>query len=356
MINYAIEVNIIDDFSKKILLWFETNGRKDLPWQKKITPYRVWVSEIMLQQTQVATAMPYFSRFIYRFPTLDLLAEASMDEVLELWTGLGYYARGRNLHRAAKIVAAKHGGVLPSSIEKLLELPGIGRSTAGAIISIAHGGRAPILDGNVKRVLTRAHAIKGWPGESSVEAQLWKLAEQYTPNRQTDLYTQAIMDLGATVCTRTKPKCSFCPIEDQCIANLQKTPTAYPEKKPRKALPRKETIFVIMHTADKEFFLQKRPQKGVWGGLWCFPEITSLNMIEKWAHELGFTGVINLNKLPIITHTFSHYKLYIEPVIISCKKTTNLNIKKDNWVWYNKQNPKRIGLPAPIVQLIDLIQ
>ena len=348
-------MNIIDDFSKKILFWFETNGRKDLPWQRKITPYRVWVSEIMLQQTQVKTAMPYFTRFISRFPSLDSLAEANMDEVLELWTGLGYYARGRNLHRTAKIVAAKYSGVLPSDLEGLIELPGIGRSTAGAIISIACNGRAPILDGNVKRVLTRAHAIEGWPGKSSIEAQLWTLAEQYTPSQRTDLYTQAIMDLGATVCTRSKPKCSFCPIKNECLAKLQKKPTAYPEKKPRKILPRKETVFVIMHTKKKEVLLQKRPQKGVWGGLWCFPEISSPSLIEDWRNELGLTGKIITNKLPEITHTFSHYKLAIEPILISCKKTTTLNMKKNNCIWYDKQNPTKIGLPAPIVKLIESI-
>ena len=348
-------MNIIDDFSKKILLWFETNGRKDLPWQRKITPYTVWISEIMLQQTQVVTAIPYFNRFINRFPSLDSLAEASMDEVLELWTGLGYYARGRNLHRTAKIIASEYSGILPSNLEELLELPGIGRSTAGAIISIACGGREPILDGNVKRVLMRAHAIKGWVGKKSVEVKLWKLAEKYTPTKRADLYTQAIMDLGATVCTRSKPRCNFCPIENQCIASQQKSQALYPEKKPRKALPRKETVFIIMHTKKKEILLQKRPQKGIWGGLWCFPEISSLDLIEEWRTELGFDGEITIKKLPEITHIFSHYKLSIEPVVISCIKSKTTNMKKNNCIWYDKQNPTKIGLPAPIVKLIKSI-
>ena len=348
-------MNIIDDFSKKILLWFETNGRKDLPWQRKITPYRVWVSEIMLQQTQVATAIPYFNRFMKRFPSLDSLAEASIDEVLELWTGLGYYARGRNLHRTAQIVATEHSGILPSNLEELLKLPGSGRSTAGAIISIAFGGSEPILDGNVKRVLIRTHAIRGWPGKKSIETKLWKLAEKYTPQQQTHLYTQAIMDLGATVCTRSKPRCDVCPIKNECIANHQNLQTLYPEKKPRKTLPKRETVFIIMHTQKKEFLLQKRPQKGVWGGLWCFPEVTSHNQIEAWRKELGFDGEVTIKKLPEITHTFSHYKLSIEPALINCKKTTTTNMKKNNCIWYDKQNPTKIGLPAPIVKLIKSI-
>ena len=348
-------MNIIDDFSKKILLWFETNGRKDLPWQRKITPYTVWISEIMLQQTQVATAIPYFNRFMNRFPSLDSLAEASIDEVLELWTGLGYYARGRNLHRTAKIIANEYSGILPSNLEELLELPGIGRSTAGAIISIACGGHEPILDGNVKRVLMRAHAIRGWPGKKSIEAKLWKLAEKYTPTKRADLYTQAIMDLGATVCTRSKPRCNFCPIENQCIASQQKSQALYPERKPRKALPRKETVFIIMQTKKNEILLQKRPQKGIWGGLWCFPEISSLDQIEAWRKELGFDGKIKIKKLPEIIHTFSHYKLSIEPALISCKKTITSKMKKNNCIWYDKQNPTRIGLPAPIVKLIESI-
>src|SRR5690606_6541720 len=210
-----------DDFAQRVLVWFDQHGRKHLPWQQGITPYRVWLSEIMLQQTQVATVIPYFERFIARFPDVQSLAAAPIDDVLHLWTGLGYYARARNLHRCAQTIVRDYGGEFPASVAALSELPGIGRSTAGALASIAHQQRAAILDGNVKRVLARHHAIDGWPGTTQTLSQLWQFAEQHTPDKRSDHYTQAMMDLGATVCTRSKPACDHCPVADSCIAYAQ---------------------------------------------------------------------------------------------------------------------------------------
>ena len=349
-------MNVREKFSQKVLAWFESHGRKNLPWQEEINPYRVWVSEIMLQQTQVSTVIPYFTRFLDRFPSLASLAEANLDEVLELWTGLGYYARGRNLHRAAKILRSENHGVLPETIEELVKLPGIGRSTAGAIISIGYGGIAPILDGNVKRVLARTHGIRGWPGQSSVEATLWGLAEKYTPSKDTNFYSQAIMDLGATICTRSNPKCTHCPVKGYCIAFKQDNVLDYPGKKPRKALPRKSTIFVIMQTRDNRILLQRRPENGIWGGLWCFPEFRSSSLIKTWYNESGFSGQMKIKTFPTIDHTFSHYKLSIAPALIRCENPEHFSVTTGEWVWYNKQSKREFGLPAPVVKLIKVLK
>ncbi|MGB1141418.1 MAG: A/G-specific adenine glycosylase, partial [Halioglobus sp.] len=264
------------EFADRVLAWFDTHGRHDLPWQYDTTAYRVWVSEIMLQQTQVKTVIPYFERFMAAFPDVDALAGAPEDEVLHLWTGLGYYARARNLHRAAKQVAFELGGTFPDSIEGLQALPGVGRSTAGAIASIALAQRASILDGNVKRVLARLHRVAGWPGQSAVHNQLWDIAEHYTPTARCADYTQAMMDLGATLCTRSKPACALCPMANDCEANAAGDQTDYPGKKPKKALPVRATHFLVLRNRDGDIWLEKRPAEGIWGGLWCFPEVASL--------------------------------------------------------------------------------
>ena len=224
-------------FSKKLLTWWDKSGRKDLPWQKNINPYRVWVSEIMLQQTQVTTVIPYFEKFMTKFPNVQSLAMANVDQVLHLWTGLGYYARARNLHKTAIIICEQYSARFPCDIDTMQSLPGIGRSTAAAILSIANGAHHAILDGNVKRVLTRLHTVDGWPGENKVMQQLWQLAEQYTPKKRVADYTQAIMDLGATLCTRSKPTCEQCPAQNQCLSFLQSRQTEFPNKKPKKQSP-----------------------------------------------------------------------------------------------------------------------
>ena len=281
----------MDDFATSLLAWFDQHGRRDLPWQRAINPYRVWVSEIMLQQTQVATVIPYFERFTGRFPTLAELASADLDEVLHHWTGLGYYARGRNLHKAARVVVADHQGELPRCVEVLQSLPGIGRSTAGAIAAIAYGIRAPILDGNVKRVLTRFHAVAGYPGVPAVARTLWQLADQHTPARRVADYTQAIMDLGATVCVRNGPSCHRCPIQTGCEALEAGVVDAYPGKKPRKNKPVRAARLFVLHDGRGGCLLEQRPENGIWGGLWTPPERAAGFSSEEFLRQFGLQDI-----------------------------------------------------------------
>lgn len=261
------------EFTRSVLRWYKKHGRHDLPWQKDINAYRVWVSEIMLQQTQVNTVIPYYERFMQTFPTVRDLAQADIDEVLHLWTGLGYYARARNLHKSARIIHTDHNNRFPDDLESIVALPGIGRSTAGAILSLALNQVAPILDGNVKRVLARYHRVEGWPGNKKTEQKLWQLAESVTPDKEFAAYTQAIMDLGATVCTRSNPLCDQCPVNNGCEARETGTQEQYPGKKPKKTLPVKQTIFTIIENDKGEVLLEKRLPQGIWGGLWSFPNV-----------------------------------------------------------------------------------
>ena len=260
-----------DEFGRRVLDWFDAHGRKYLPWKENLTPYRVWVSEIMLQQTQVATAIPYYERFVARFPDLTALADAGLDEVLGLWAGLGYYARARHLHRAARIARDRHGGELPLDSATLRSLPGIGRSTAGAILALAAGQRQPILDGNVKRLLARFAAVEGWPGQARVLAALWELADRYTPAARVADYTQAIMDLGALVCTPRRPRCDRCPLAAGCAAHAQGRQSAYPAPKPRRDSPVRATRMLLLCGLEGEVLLERRPPAGVWGGCGVFP-------------------------------------------------------------------------------------
>ncbi len=262
-------------FNSAVLAWFERHGRKDLPWQQGLSPFRVWVSEIMLQQTQVATVIPYYQRFMTRFPDLQSLATAPIDAVLHHWSGLGYYARARNLHKTAQMIQHQYQGVFPSSVASLCELPGIGRSTAGAICSIAYQQPAAILDGNVKRVLSRVHAFEGWPGNARVAKQLWEYAETYTPVERTGEYNQAMMDLGATLCLRSKPLCPACPVSQQCKAFQQGNQQDYPGKKPKRKQPVKQVQMLMIQNPRGELLLQHRPPQGIWGGLWSFPELNA---------------------------------------------------------------------------------
>ncbi len=340
-------------FSTRVLAWFDKHGRHDLPWQHDTTPYRVWVSEIMLQQTQVKTVIPYFERFMTAFPDVQALAQAPEDRVLHLWTGLGYYARARNLHRAAKQVVADFNGEFPRTLEGLISLPGIGRSTAGAILSIACGERASILDGNVKRVLARYHRVAGWPGESAVHRQLWDIAERYTPTRRCADYSQAMMDLGATVCTRARPACGACPLSAGCAANAAGNPQDYPGKKPRKTLPVKSTCFLIARNRNGEIWLEKRPGNGIWGGLWCFPEVASAGAGRAACINLWSQPAESLEEWPPFRHTFSHYHLDITPVLATIDTTPTGIMEAPGQLWYNVRQAPQIGLAAPVAALLE---
>lgn len=341
-----------NDFSRAVLTWFDKHGRKTLPWQQGITPYRVWLSEIMLQQTQVTTVIPYFERFVARFPDVASLAAAPIDDVLHLWTGLGYYARARNLHRCAQAVVRDYAGEFPDSVEALAELPGIGRSTAGAIVSIAFKQRAAILDGNVKRVLARHHAVGGWPGEANTLKTLWTHAETHTPKKRVNDYTQAMMDLGATLCTRSKPACERCPVMSTCVAYATGKVSVYPGKKPKKTLPEKTVQLLMLRNPSGDILLQQRPPQGIWGGLWSFPEI-ALDMDAEGYAEDRFGKVVASETWDAYRHTFSHYHLDITPVLIQLKKTPTNIAEAHQTLWYNPHQPGTIGLAAPVKKLLE---
>ena len=339
-------------FGQRVLAWFEQYGRKDLPWQQDPTPYRVWVSEIMLQQTRVSSVIPYYQKFMENFPDMLTLASAQLDEVLHLWSGLGYYARARNLHKAAEQVRDQHGGGFPDTFEAILALPGIGRSTAGAILALACGQRFPILDGNVKRVLARHRAVKGWPGKLQVQNTLWEWAEHFTPQNQTAGYTQAMMDLGATICTRGKPDCSACPLREDCIALHTDQVRMLPTPKPKKVLPVKSTQMILLSNANQDILLEKRPPTGIWGGLWSFPECEHAS-IEQWCAQKFACKVEAKEDWPVLRHTFSHFHLDISPVHVRVNAISSRIMEADRYVWYNNAQPKRIGLAAPVKQLLD---
>ncbi|MHA7816553.1 MAG: A/G-specific adenine glycosylase [Pseudohaliea sp.] len=344
-----------DRFAARLLAWYDGHGRKHLPWQQGITPYRVWVSEIMLQQTQVSTVIPYFERFMAAFPDVQALAAADSDDVLHHWTGLGYYARARNLHRAAQAVVAEHGGQFPETVAELESLPGIGRSTAGAVVSIACGGRAPILDGNVKRVLARYHAVSGWPGRSAVLKALWEHAETHTPEERVADYTQAIMDLGATVCTRSRPACDGCPLAGGCRARADGNPADYPGRKPRRQLPQRQTAFLLARHPDGAWLLEKRPPSGIWGGLWCFPELAAAGDADGWCRERLRAEPAGSEELASFRHTFSHYHLDITPVVVRLARVGEAVEEDGRRVWYDPVSPPRVGLAAPVARLLDTL-
>ena len=340
------------DFASRVLDWFDQHGRKDLPWQQDINPYRVWLSEIMLQQTQVATVIPYFQRFTTELPTVEALAAAPVDRVLHLWTGLGYYARARNLHRAATIVANDLDGRFPDTVEGLAQLPGIGLSTAGAIVSIAFRQRAPILDGNVKRVLARHRAVAGWPGSGAVLDNLWAISEEVTPRRRAADYTQAIMDLGATLCTRSRPRCGDCPVQADCQALANNDIAAYPGRKPRKVLPVKTTLLLVFRDASDRVLLEQRPPSGIWGGLWSFPEADGHDDIDGIANRLGLR-VGDMHSAPPRRHTFSHYHLDYTPVYIQARRAGR--VSEGGSLWADPATPGDIGLPAPVAAMLEAL-
>ena len=337
-------------FQRAVLAWHDRHGRRDLPWQRDITPYRVWVSEIMLQQTRVAAVRPYFERFVGEFPSVETLAAAGEDRVLHLWTGLGYYARARNLLRTARIIVADHEGRFPETVAELSRLPGIGRSTAGAIRSIAFEQPAVILDGNVKRVLARYAAIDGWPGTASVSRALWALAASYAPERRCRDYSQAMMDLGSSVCSRSRPSCGRCPLSGGCEARRLGRQEQFPGRKPRRPLPVKSTV-MLLACAGEEVYLERRPQVGIWGGLWCFPEFPS--QAEARAFCLDQLGAAaGLEALPPLRHGFSHYQLDIQPVRCRLDRPPAAIMAAGRQLWYNLREPAPIGLPKPVTRLL----
>ncbi|MEH6387171.1 MULTISPECIES: A/G-specific adenine glycosylase [Pseudomonas] len=336
-------------FSQAVLEWYDRHGRKDLPWQQDMTPYRVWVSEIMLQQTQVATVIPYYQRFMEELSSVQALAAAPADEVLHLWTGLGYYSRARNLHKAAQAVVEHFDGVFPTSVEGLTQLPGIGPSTAGAIASLSMGLRAPILDGNVKRVLARYHAVEGWPGERTVHDRLWEMAERYTPTERVDHYTQAMMDLGATLCTRSKPSCLVCPLQTGCEARQLGQPTRYPNPRPKKVLPVRQCVMPMLVNPDGDVWLERRPDSGLWGGLWSPPQLDDLVGLEQLVERLGWQSAAP-QALEPLRHTFSHFHLDIQPLVVRVEP--GHAVTEPGQVWYNLRQPSRLGLAAPVKKLL----
>jgi len=341
------------DFSARLLDWFALHGRKDLPWQADPTPYRVWVSEIMLQQTQVATVIPYYQRFMDRFPDVVSLAGAGLDQVLRHWSGLGYYARARNLHAAARLVAGRSGGRFPEALGDMMALPGVGRSTAGAILSLACGQRHPILDGNVKRVLARYHAVDGWPGQVAVQNRLWALAEAGTPSIEVAAYNQAIMDLGATLCTRSRPACGQCPLTTDCAARPAGRQRDFSAPRPRKALPLRRTRMMLLSNAAGEILLERRPPAGVWGGLWSLPEIDHGQALDAWCREHMGLGVHVVEEWPCLRHTFSHFHLEITPVLARAEAAADGIREAHDRIWCRPDGRADRGLAAPVARLLQ---
>lgn len=342
-----------DAFSARLLGWFDTAGRHDLPWQHPRAPYRVWLSEIMLQQTQVKTVIPYFERFVAAFPDVPALAEASLDEVLAQWSGLGYYARARNLHAAARICVELHGGDLPRDFAKLVALPGIGRSTAGAILAQAWGDRFAILDGNVKRVLARYHGIGGWPGLPAVEKQLWKLAEQHLPEARMADYTQAQMDFGATLCTRHDPACMLCVLQDDCVALREGRVEELPTSKPGKPLPERIAVILLAENEQGQILLQRRPPVGIWASLWSLPEAADHQAAREWFQQHLHGDYDHGQALPEVPHVFSHYKLRMHPLRWPALAARDAVRDNDDLRWVDRAGLKSLGLPAPIRKLLE---
>ncbi|GAA0247691.1 A/G-specific adenine glycosylase [Marinomonas primoryensis] len=345
----------VKNFAPRVLAWFDEHGRKTLPWQENKTPYRVWISEIMLQQTQVTTVIPYYHKFMTSFPSVEALAQAEQDEVLAHWSGLGYYARARNMHKAAKMLVDEFDSEFPQSVEGVCELPGIGRSTAAAILSISRGVQAAILDGNVKRVLSRFHAVPTWPGEKKTENAMWELAENYMPSERCGDYTQAMMDLGATLCTRSKPQCLLCPLESDCEGRQTPDPTQFPIRKPKKAAkPEKSIQLLVLMNQQEQLLLEKRPQTGIWGGLWSLPELATDESVVLHIEQRFSAQVSSVIPLSSFRHTFSHYHLDISPSQIQMA-AANWIMEGDKYQWFSQQEALALGLPAPVRSILEKI-
>ena len=338
------------DFATRLIAWQGRHGRHDLPWQAHRDPYRVWLSEIMLQQTQVETVIPYYRRFLSRFPDLDSLARADQDAVLAHWSGLGYYARARNLHQAAREIAARHAGRFPDTLAAIQALPGIGRSTAAAIAAFCFGQRQAILDGNVKRVLTRVFGIEGWPGEKAVENRLWSLAESLLPDEDIRAYTQGLMDLGAGVCTRGRPRCDVCPFADDCLAHRQGRQRELPGPRPRKAVPERSVAMLILLRAG-EVLLEKRPSPGIWGGLWSLPECGETEDPVQAARALGYPA-LGAKEMPGLSHAFTHFRLFIRPWVLAV--SASRHVAEPGRVWLALDDLAGAALPTPVRRILEM--
>ena len=342
-----------DDFAARLIRWHKRHGRHDLPWQNTRDPYRVWLSEIMLQQTQVATVLPYYRRFLDRFPQLATLAASPVEDVMALWSGLGYYARARNLHACAQAVMEAHQGKFPGDPDVIAGLPGIGRSTANSIATFCFGAQAPIMDGNVKRVLCRAFGIDGFPGAGAVEKRLWTLAAELMPARRGAVYNQAQMDLGATVCTRTRPRCEACPLSDLCVARATGRTAELPEPRPRKTIPQRQATLLVLRDGDR-VLLEARPPIGIWGGLLSLPELPEGADARHWAAQRFACRVIAVSPAPTIDHAFSHFRLRITPLLL--RVTPGPAAMEQNLHWLNLAATADAALPAPIRRILDGIQ
>jgi len=346
-------------FAPRLIAWQREHGRHDLPWQNTRDPYRIWLSEIMLQQTQVSTVIPYYAKFVARFPDVAALAAAPVDDVMALWAGLGYYTRARNLHRCAQTVVEQHGGAFPDSVEELAELPGIGRSTAAAIASFAFGARATILDGNVKRVLARVFGVEGFPGEKKVENAMWTLAESLLPSNASDdevsAYTQGLMDLGATLCVRGKPDCARCPFAADCVANVTGRQRELPAARPKKTVPTRRTWMLVLRDGDA-VMLEKRPPSGIWGGLWSLPEAADEAALAARAEEFGSAGAVC--RLAPLTHVFTHFRLDIEPRLAELDRGVGAlaALGDGPTAWVALSDLDSFGVPAPVRKLLNSLQ
>jgi A/G-specific adenine glycosylase len=341
-------------FAACLIVWHERHGRHDLPWQHGRTAYRVWVSEIMLQQTQVATVIPYYERFMHRFPDIGTLAAAPVDEVLHLWSGLGYYARARNLHRAAVCITGEHGGRFPQDFEAVAGLPGIGRSTAGAILALSRGERFPILDGNVRRVLSRHFGVEGSPSDRAIQQRLWDLSDDCTPAKHVDTYTQAVMDLGATVCVRRNPSCATCPVAATCVAHRSGRQHELPSPKPARVRRLRQVFMLAAVREDGDVLLERRPESGIWGGLWCLPEFASATEAAEYA--LRSLPGASTRPIPLapVEHAFTHFDLVITPLLAHCADSAE-KAPSAQTQWYRARTPAKVGLPAPIRLLLETL-
>jgi A/G-specific adenine glycosylase len=346
----------MSEIAQHLLPWFDQYGRKDLPWQQQVNGYRVWLSEIMLQQTQVATVIPYFNRFIESFPDVIALADADLDSVLNHWAGLGYYARARNLHKTASIVKDQFNGSFPSDQQQLEALPGIGRSTAGAILSLAFRQKAAILDGNVKRVLARVYQVEGWYGQSPTLKKLWAIAEQQTPDHRVAHYNQAMMDLGATVCKRSKPLCESCALTKICASYQQGTQQQYPVSRPSRTRPHRH-CWVVLHQTKGHILMERRPPTGIWGGLWSLPEMEDLAQLDSWQlQHLGQVEKVSEVLEKSLLHKFTHFDLSmsIARVELSGQPAAKMVSESERYQWIDRLQLDQYGLPTPIQKILSL--
>lgn len=344
----------IYSFSQLVLNWYHFYGRKDLPWQKNKTLYIVWISEIMLQQTTVQSVIPYFKRFILYFPNIKSLNHAKLDEVLYLWSGLGYYNRARNIYKSAQIIQVKHNGIFPDQFSDVIKLPGIGKSTAGAILSLSLNFFYSILDGNVKRVLIRYYGLIGSLKNTIIEKKLWYIIECITPIHNTGKFNQAMMDIGSLICTRGKAKCNICPLNQKCVAYAEQKIEKYPLKNIKIKFPKKKSWFVLIKF-NNSFWMEKNTKKNIWRDLFCFPSFETQQKALSWLKEKK----INLNKrekMISFFHKFSHFILHIHPILVNLPSILTFYEKDEIGIWYNLKKPQCVGLPQPIKKILKIFK